>query len=150
MIVLLPVKDDGITELGKDLNTTKLNSWLRKIKSTRINIYLPKFAFASGFNLRDTLSNMGMPDAFVYPKADFSGINAAKELYIGEVIHKSFVDVNEEGTEATGATAVIQRAGSPIPGEDEPFRADHPFIFLILDIKTGSILFMGRVMNPKE
>ena len=92
------------------------------------------------------LKDLGMPDAFT-PAADFSGMDGFIWLYIGYVLHKAFIDVNEEGTEAAAATAVIMK-GRSLPASPVVVRADHPFIFLIRDNDTGSILFMGRVTDP--
>ena len=89
-----------------------------------------------------------MKDAFVYPAADFTGMSETKELYIGLVIHKSFVEVNEKGTEAAAATAVVMRAGG-MPPEPVPLTIDRPFLFLIRDAKTGAILFLGRILDPR-
>lgn len=90
---------------------------------------------------------MGMTDPFS-AKADFSGMTGLKDLYIDEVIHKAFIAVNEQGTEAAAATAVVMRKLSmPMPPED--FIADHPFVFFIRDMQTGTILFFGRLTNPK-
>ena len=92
---------------------------------------------------------MGMPTAFT-GKADFSGMDGTTSLLISDVIHQAFVEVNEEGTEAAAATAVVMKlAAAPANPDPIPvFRADHPFIFIIQDDETGSILFMGRVVNP--
>ena len=95
--------------------------------------------------LQDVLKEMGMRDAFT-PRADFSGMTGNWELYISKVIHKAFVDVNEEGTEAAAATAVVMERGPPPRAAS--FRADHPFLLLIRDVGTGSILFLGRVADP--
>lgn len=95
---------------------------------------------------------MGMTDAFVYRVAGFSGMTDREPLFIQAVLHKAFVEVNEEGTEAAASTAVaVKRSRLSKPPPPPPiFRADHPFLFLIRDRRTGAILFMGRVMNPKE
>ena len=104
---------------------------------------LPKFKMTSEFMLKDVLSEMGMPMAFDAAKADFSGMTTASKLFISDVVHKAFVDVNEEGTEAAAATAVVMEYMSlPLPAT---FRADHPFVFLIRDNRTGSILFLGAL-----
>jgi serpin B len=92
---------------------------------------------------------MGMPDAFNLDKADFSGMTGSKDLFISDVLHKAFVEVNEEGTEAAAATGVIMRVTS-MPAPPPVFRADHPFVFVIQDNHTGSILFVGRVVDPTE
>jgi serpin B len=100
------------------------------------------------FNLTRTLQDMGMKKAFTRD-ADFSGILSSEPLFIGQVVHKAFVEVNEEGTEAAAATGVaMKRASMPLRPERFTFRADHPFLFLIRDSKTGSVLFVGRVANP--
>jgi serpin B len=115
-------------------------------RSAGFKVWLPKFKMSSEFKLKEVLSNMGMPVAFRDGVADFSGINSKERLALSEVVHKTFVDVNEEGTEAAAATAVIgaTRGGPP------SFRANHPFIFLIRDTQSGSILFLGRVVNPLQ
>ena len=118
-------------------------------RSQKIKVILPKFSATEQFKLKDTLVNMGMPEAFTM-KADFSGIDGTKDLYIAEVVHKAFIDVNEEGSEAAAATAVVMQTKSmasnyvPIP----VFMADHPFIFMIVHNQTKSILFMGRFAKP--
>ena len=113
-----------------------------------INVYLPRFKTTSEFSLGQVLAKMGMSDAFS-GKADFSGMEQKKELFISDVIHKAFVEVNEEGTEAAAATAV-ELCGSAEPPKPLEFKADHPFLFLIRDNTTGSILFMGKVVNPLQ
>ena len=116
---------------------------------TKVKVYIPRFKFTQMFGLSEDLSKMGMEDAFDENKADFSGINGRKnDLYISKVIYKAFVEVNEEGTEAAAATAVILDTKALI--EELVFKADHPFIFFIRDKETGSILFMGRVMDPNK
>ncbi len=112
------------------------------------DVYLPKFTLEGEYYLRPTLAAMGMPAAFS-PGADLSGMGGTKALVISDVVHKAFVDVNEEGTEAAAATGVFLEPGAAPPDEGIPvFRADHPFVFLILDNDTGNILFMGRVVRP--
>ncbi|HNB03541.1 MAG TPA: serpin family protein, partial [Methanoregulaceae archaeon] len=103
------------------------------------------------YSLPATLSAMGMPTAFS-PSADLSGMDGTRNLYIGDVIHQAFVDVNEEGTEAAAATAVVvQRAMVPMGQPPIPvFRADHPFLFLIQEDESGLILFIGRVEHPES
>jgi len=99
--------------------------------------------------MASVLKSMGMTNAFS-PNADFSGINGKRDLFISAVIHKAYVEVNEEGTEAAAATGVVMRLTSIGPAPIPVFRADHPFLFLIRDNLTGSILFIGRVANPKS
>jgi serpin B len=107
---------------------------------------VPKFEFDSGFSLKDALMAMGMPAAFS-AEADFSGMTGDRALSIAEVIHKAFVSVDEEGTEAAAATAVVM-VESEMPGQPVEVTIDHPFMFLIRDIETGAILFVGRVVDP--
>lgn len=146
MVVLLPKKMDGLAELEDSLTADNLKEWLGSLREQRVNVYLPKFKITSEFRLDKTLKSMGMTDAFS-PEADFSGMTGDTDLFISAVLHKAFVDVNEEGTEAAAATGVVmEMCVSPVLF----FRADHPFIFLIRDTRSGSILFLGRLMNPLE
>jgi len=146
MTILLPKKVDGLTELEKRLTAGNLNEWLGKSSSTSVQVTLPKFKMVTQFSLNGTLSELGMPQAFG-PGADFSGMNGKRDLYIMVAVHKAFVDVNEEGTEAAAATAVAPGAFRPqIPVE---FKADHPFVFLIRDMRSHSILFLGRLIEPQ-
>ncbi len=147
MVVLLPKKVDGLAELEKSLTTDNLHTWLGKLHKSEVEVTLPKFQTTSEFSLKKVLGDMGMKDAFDPGKADFSGMTASRDLYISAVVHKAFVDVNEEGTEAAAATAVIirEKAIRIAP----TFRADHPFLFLIRDTRNGSILFLGRIVDPK-
>jgi serpin B len=108
---------------------------------------MPKFEFDTKYFMKDTLSAMGMPTAFEWPGADFSGMDGSKNLYISSVIHQAYVKVDEKGTEAAAATAIIVGYGSVAPRS--VFRADHPFIFIIQERETGNILFLGRVVDPR-
>jgi len=152
MLVLLPKLENGgdpkaaLTAVESSLSSEKLSQLRGSLRSVKLPVTLPKFKFETKSMLADTLKKMGMPTAFVYQDADFSGMDGSRELYIGEVIHQAFVEVNEEGTEAAAATAVIMVAGSAMPMQE--FTADHPFVFLIQERLTGAILFMGRVMDP--
>ncbi|HEY76884.1 MAG TPA: serpin family protein [Thermoflexia bacterium] len=147
MIVLLPREVDGLAELENNLTMENLERWTSALQESEVLVFLPRFKMAWGARiLNNELQSMGMTDAFDGSKADFSGMDGTRRLAISVVLHKAFIDVNEEGTEAAAATAVIITRGisSPPP----TFRADHPFIFLIRDNNTGSILFIGRVVNP--
>jgi serine protease inhibitor len=150
MIVLLPQKADGLTQLESSLTVENLNRWKRRLAKREVLVFLPKFKMTSIFQLDKTLASMGMVDAFIDSKANFAGMDGRPDwLYIGAVLHKAFVDVNEQGTEAAAATAVVMKArGMPAP--PPTFRADHPFVFLIHENRTGSILFMGRVTDPTK
>jgi serine protease inhibitor len=148
MILLLPKKVDGLRQLEKELSAKNLKHWTGLLRENEVFVFLPRFKMTSMFELDKILASMGMPDAFNMDKADFSGMDGKKAwLYISAVLHKAFVDVNEEGTEAAAATAVVMavRGKAMAP---PTFRADHPFFFLIQEIRTGSILFMGRVTDP--
>jgi serpin B len=143
MIVLLPRKADGLAELEASLSADKVNGLVGRLRETTFEeVALPKFKMSSHFSLRDELGKLGMSVAFSR-EADFSGMTDAR-IYIKDVIHEAFVEVNEEGTEASGATAVVLGGDSALPD----FRADHPFVFLIRDKKSGVILFLGRISDP--
>ena len=145
MTILLP--DEGkFGEFEDSLNAEVLDRILDDIEIDHITLTMPLFEFESVFSLRETLTGMGMPDAFG-PGADFSGMTGTRELHISAVIHKAFVSVDERGTEAAAATGVAMMLSGP--GKDPiPVTVDRPFIFLIRDRATGTLLFMGRVMNP--
>jgi serine protease inhibitor len=147
MIVLLPRKVDGLDQLEADLSVENLNMWIGHLRKREVSVFLPKFKMTSQFRLSETLASMGMPDAFS-GNADFSGINGTKDLFISAVIHKAFVDVTEEGTEAAAATAGVISLTSAPSKPPPTFRADHPFLFLIHDKHSGSIIFVGRIVNP--
>ena len=107
---------------------------------------MPKFEFDAKLGLANTLASMGMPDAFS-GSADFSGMTGERDLFISDVIHQAFVSVDEAGTEAAAATAVIMKLLSA-PEPPVELTIDRPFVFLIRDIETGAILFVGRVVDP--
>jgi len=146
MVVLLPKKVDGLAELEDRLTAENLEKWTTRLRKEKVSIFLPKFTMTSQFQLQDTLASMGMPDAFNM-SADFSGMDGTKNLFISAVIHKAFVAVDEEGTEAAAATGVVIRLKAA-PRPAPVFRADHPFVFIIRDNVSGSILFLGRVVDP--
>jgi len=148
MVILLPKKFDALDEFEKKLTPDNLKQWLAKIHKREVVVFVPKFKMTSQFSLASVLKSMGMKDAFS-SDADFSGINGKRDLFISAVIHKAYVEVNEEGTEAAAATGVVMKLTSIGPAPIPVFRADHPFLFLIRDNQTGSILFIGRVANPK-
>jgi serpin B len=149
MLILLPKKVDGLGELEKQLTAENLKGWTSNLQSRRVKVSLPRFKLTSEFSLGETLASLGMPLAFS-SKADFTRMSAEEKLSISAVIHKAFVDVNEEGTEAAAATAVaITALAIPVREEAVEFRADHPFLFLIRDNRTQSILFLGSLANPK-
>jgi serpin B len=145
MIVLLPRAVDGLAAIEKDLDADRLAGIIARLREAEVNVFLPKFSVTSQFGLSDILQAMGMKDAFSMA-ADFSGMDGTTDLLITAVIHKAFVAVDEEGTEAAAATAVV--IGLKSMPMIETFRADHPFLFLIREKSTGAILFLGRVTDP--
>ncbi|MFA5308469.1 MAG: serpin family protein [Dehalococcoidales bacterium] len=145
MVILLP--EDGQFAAFEDAMTAaQVKSIIKGMDYTDVAVTMPKFEFDSEFSLVDTLVAMGMPLAFS-GEADFSGMTGNRDLFIGDVLHKAFVSVDENGTEAAAASAVIMKA-SGMPAEPVAFTLDRPFIFLIRDIGTGAVLFIGRVLNP--
>ena len=150
MIVLLP-KGNNLTATEAVISPGRLSAMQQNASIQRVLVYFPKFTLETKYSLPDTLMVMGMPTAFT-GNADFSGMDGTKDLLISDVIHQAFVDVNEEGTEAAAATAVVMWGGKSAAVENPVpvFRADHPFIFFIQDDETGTILFMGRVVDPSS
>ena len=154
MVVMLPKKIDGLTELEGKLTNDRFAGWMKKLRGDRpVDTYLPKFKMRSQFMLSGALKSMGMRSAFS-DNADFSAMSEAEDLMISEVVHQAFVDVDEKGTEAAAATAVlIAPTSAPFELKEPPkpiiFRADHPFLFVIRDNRTGSVLFMGRMQRPE-
>jgi serpin B len=150
MVILLP-KSDDLKSVENQLSSEKLGQLRGNLSTKRVDISIPKFKFTTSYILNDNLQEIGMSSAFS-GNADFSGITGDRNLFIGTAIHKAYIDVNEEGTEAAAATG-IGMVGTSMPHQEPPpiiFRADHPFIFLIQETQTGNILFMGRVANPAE
>lgn len=145
MLVILP---DEIEAAEESLDAQKIDDLRQSLTERRVNVYFPKFSLETTYPLAGTLAAMGMPTAFT-DAADLSGMDGTQNLFVSRVVHKAFVDVNEEGTEAAAATGVIINLKTSLEGDETPtFRADHPFIFAILDNDTGTILFMGRVVDP--
>jgi serpin B len=152
MVVLLPDSIDGLPEIERRM--PDLSALLATLQGEAVELYLPRFRMSAAFVLNDVLPRMGMPSAFDPSLADFSAIEGARDLWISIVVHKAFVDVKETGTEAAAATAVVQKTwggvGVFIRDKIHVFRADHPFLFLIRDTRTGAILFFGRVLDPTK
>lgn len=144
MVVILPKKRDGLPDVEKKLSAKALEQTLSLARPALLQVALPKFKMTEEFSLRGQLEKLGMKDAF--GAADFTGMDQSGSLSISEVVHKAFVDVDEKGTEAAAATGVTLVESEDIP---IPFRADHPFLFLLRHNVTGSILFMGRVSDPR-
>jgi len=145
MVILLP--EAGKFEAFEEtLNAQQVDAIISDLQYTEVTLTMPQFEFDSEFSLKDTLAEMGMPIAFS-GGADFSGMTGNPELFISDVVHKAFVAVDEAGTEAAAATAVIMEL-TAVPEPPVEVTIDRPFIFLIRDIETGAILFVGRVLNP--
>lgn len=141
MVILLPARADGLRDLEESLTIGKLKGWLGMLREQEMAFMLPRFELTSRFRLADVLQRMGIRLAFSRA-ADFSGISDGT-LFISQVVHQTCINVDEQGTEAAAATAVILKRGAV-------FRADHPFLFLIRDRSTGSIIFIGRVVDPTD
>ncbi len=149
MIILLPNEEDGLGSLEEAVTMETLTSVLDQLQSESVNLKLPKFKLEQTINLKAYLKALGMEDLFDSEKADLSGINGRKDLVVTDAVHKSYVDVNEEGTEAAGATGII--VGVTAVQTPKNFVADRPFMFCLRDTETGSILFMGRLQTqPQE
>ncbi|HEX7320501.1 MAG TPA: serpin family protein [bacterium] len=146
MVMLLP-KEDKLEEIERSITSEKWSEWKGMVSERRVDVYIPKFKFETQYFMVDALTEMGMPSAFDTELADFSGMDGTKFLLIQNVIHKAFIEVNEEGTEAAAATAVIMGIDSAMP-RIPVFRADHPFIFAVQQRNTGNILFLGKVSDP--
>jgi serine protease inhibitor len=163
MVAIVPQDAGGLEELETKLSGDALQNWIGKLQRRAVHVYLPKFKLETEYPMKPTLVAMGMIRAFDNPGfpdgAQFEGMCASQDpeqrLFLAEVIHKAFVEVSEKGTEAAAATAILAPAAADEP---EPatvpftptFRADKPFLFLIRDIKTGTVLFLGRMVRPPE
>ena len=166
MILMAPMKHDGLSALEQKLDAANLEQWISMLETRETRLVLPKFKLETNYDLgtggsapSGTLPVMGMKRAFTDPRlknsADFSGMHVPASsmdaLYVAKVIHKAFLEVNEKGTEAAAATAVAMAGYASLPPTMPfvpVFAADKPFLMLIRDDATGSILFMGRVVDP--
>jgi serpin B len=147
MVILLPMRIDGLQQLEQQLSPSFLSNVLAQMRLREVEVFLPRFTNESSFDLKATLPPMGMSDAFSQGAADFSGMDGMHDLFLSFVRHKAWCQVDEAGTEAAAATAGGAVTSTP-PPPPPTFRADHPFIFLIQDTQTGSLLFLGRLANP--
>lgn len=153
MLVVLPNARNGLAAVERSLSVAKIDAWVSALSGERVEVALPKLTIAGGdsLELKDPLKALGMQLAFDDRRADFTGIGRFRDdtLYISNVFHKAFVEVNEEGTEAAAASAVVMQVRGAGPAEARRFVADHPFLFLIRDRRSGAILFLGRVVDPR-
>ncbi len=148
MILLLPRKMNGLRELEQTLTADQLALWLEQLEERLVRVELPRFEADTMLDVAETLSRSFMRTAFS-DEADFSGITGDRSLKIGQVLHRARVRVDEEGAEAAAASGVMMQLTAAIPSRDVPlFRADHPFLFVVLDESTQTILFAGRIMRP--
>ncbi len=147
MVILLPAVGQ-FEALAQGLDAASLAAMVQGIQPTQVSLALPRFKYESGVRLKDALSRLGMTLAFSMA-ADFSGMTARPELFVDDVYHKAFVGVDEKGTEAAAATAVVMDLKS-MPAQPKEVRVDRPFIFLIRDVQTGAVIFLGHVVNPAQ
>ncbi|XP_014727924.1 PREDICTED: serpin B10-like isoform X5 [Sturnus vulgaris] len=151
MFILLPddINDNttGLELVERELTYEKLAEWTKSdnMMKAEVDLYLPKLKVEKNYDLKSPLSSMGIRNAFDPGQADFTGMSVKKDLFISQVIHKAFVEVNEEGTEAAAATGVLMMR-SRVP--TMTFKADHPFLFFIRHNKSQTILFFGRFCSP--
>ena len=148
MIVLLPDAGDGLVGVEKRLTPANLAKWTAALAPRTVDVRFPRFAAESRLSLKPALSAMGMSSAFNLDRADFTGMTPKRPLFIEAVEHAALVEVNEEGTVAAAATSVSFGCAASAPPPPAEFHADHPFVFLIRDNHTGSVLFLGRIVNP--
>ncbi len=149
MIVLLPAPNRALPQMESDISPQTLKAWMTALHRREVQVFLPKFTLTSEFDLGSTLASLGMTDAFTASRADFSGMTGTRDLFLSKVLHKAFVDVNEQGTEAAAATGAVMTL-TAIPEPPPVFRADRPFVFLIREKRSGIVLFMGRFADPRK
>lgn len=148
MFVLLPKNKDGLKAIEKKLTYQNITEYTALMQKKEVDVFFPKYKMSLSYELRELMGKLGMKAAFS-KSADFSKMNGKTDLYISAIIHKTFIAVDEEGTEAAAATAVVMRMKSMPPQDDfATFRADHPFFYFIKEKTTGTILFAGRVIDP--
>jgi serpin B len=150
MLVALPRKEpSALGELGKSLTVEKLNDWAANLASQKVDLFLPKFQLDLATPLNGPLAALGLAEAFDPQRADLSGVNGHKEpLWLDQILQRAFINVDESGTEAAAVTVIGGLGGMMKDPEISVFRADHPFLFIIRDTRTGCILFMGRFAKP--
>lgn len=148
MVIFLPVEIDGLAKLENRITYVTLQQSLSLLDGSmgEVEVILPKFKLTQQFDLNDVLAKMGVEEMFIPGKADLSGISS-EPLCVSKIVHKAFVEVDEEGTEAAAATAIgVALMSMPLP--KPMFKADHPFLFIIRQNESGAILFLGRLMKP--
>lgn len=150
MIVMLPDKSSNIDALEHAMTAQQVAQWAASMSPKRVKLFIPKFKQENDYDLAQVLAKMGMPSAFKAGTANFSGITGERNISISDVVHKTFIEVGEEGTEAAAATAVIMMKTSLMPQQKDAieFRADRPFIYLIKDNNSGAVIFIGKYAKP--
>jgi serpin B len=151
MVFLLPDQIDGLEALEDGLDRETVDGWLEQLRDTQVDVRIPSFQMDTEFPLEEVLVDLGVESAWIEGQADFSGMldPEVEKLWLSRVVHKAFVRLDEEGTEAAAATgAVMSGELAYEPSEPATFHADHPFVFLIRDRLTGTILFQGRMSDP--
>jgi serpin B len=149
VVFLLPRQRNGLARLEQTLSASRLQDWLGSMKDYEVDVVLPRFKVTAQYDVKDELQQMGVARAFV-PDADFSGVSSARPLYLFAIAHKAFLDLNEQGIEAAAASGEVLGPNDGEQAKPAVFRADHPFMFLIRNYRDGNILFLGRLVNPKE
>jgi serine protease inhibitor len=157
MVLIVPRSADGLPALERALTADQLASWLGCLVQRKAHVYVPKFRLETSYDLRRPLEGLGMTRAFSEDGAEFEGMavtDSREKLFVGRVVQKAFVEVNEQGTEAAAVTAVemaVSLAAAPVALPFTPtFKADRPFLFLIRDRRSGAVLFLGRVTDPRQ
>ncbi|XP_021513441.1 serpin B6-like [Meriones unguiculatus] len=147
MIIMLPDEHVELRTVEKEITYEKFIEWTRldRMDKEQVVVFLPRFKLEENYDMKDVLCKLGMTDAFEDGRADFSGISSRQGVALSKVVHKSFVEVNEQGTEAAAATAVVMKGSSLFTPF---FCADRPFLFFIQHVKTNRILFCGRFSSP--
>lgn len=150
MVIMLPAEKQTLSGLLGELTIDRYDDIINSMAYKEVSLQIPKFEFETKYNLKRIFLKLGMTEPFT-PRADFSGMTAdGEQFYIDEIIHQAFIAVEEKGTEAAAATAVVMRTTAAFPREPIVFRADRPFLFFIRDTITGTILFTGKLMNPAD
>ncbi|KAM6985829.1 putative serpin E3 [Aplochiton taeniatus] len=146
MVVLPSDRKTPLSSLEQQLTPRQVTSWDAGLRRVKMDVFIPRFRIQNRFNLRSVLPSMGISDAFSPTEADFSGMAVEEGLYVSDAYHEASIEVTEDGTKAAAATAMVllKRSRAPV------FKADRPFFFWLRQVSTGSILFMGRVLNPAE
>ena len=149
MVIVMPAAGT-FQQFSNQLDFQKISDRFENLSIGKVEINIPRFRLENDFNLNEILENLGMKLAFIPDQADFSGMEPGHEIYIDQVFHKAFIDVNEAGTEAAAATAVLMAGKGFNPDEPQKITFDHPFLFFIQDRESGTILFIGQVINPND